>query len=178
MILAVGGKEPRIAPEAFVATSAVLIGDVALEEGASVWYQAVLDGGQGPVRIGARSNVQDGAVLTGTAEAPLTVGARVSIGHGAVLSGCRVEEGALIAIRAAVLERATVGEEAIVGAGAVVPPGGTVSPRTLVLGNPATPRRAVSDDEIAENRRRVERYAALAQSYRTGAPIPEEGGGE
>ena len=178
MILAVGGKEPRIAPEAFVATSAVLIGDVALEEGASVWYQAVLDGGQGPVRIGARSNVQDGAILTGTADAPLTVGARVSIGHGALLSGCRVEEGALIAIRAAVLEGAMVGAEAIVGAGAVVPPGGAVPPRTLVLGNPATPMRAVSDDEIAENRRRVARYSALARDYQATGQAAPEGGAE
>lgn len=104
MILAVGEKEPRIAPGAFVATSAVLIGEVTLEDGASVWYQAVLDGGQGPVWIGPRTNVQDGAVLTGTAEAPLMVGPGVSVGHAAILSGCRVEEGALIAIRAAVLE--------------------------------------------------------------------------
>src|SRR3972149_5659649 len=74
MILAVGEKEPRIAPGAFVATSAVLIGEVTLEDGASVWYQAVLDGGQGPVWIGPRTNVQDGAVLTGTAEAPRAVG--------------------------------------------------------------------------------------------------------
>jgi len=178
MILAVGGKEPRIAPEAFVATSAVLIGEVILEDGASVWYQAVLDGGQGSVRIGPRTNVQDGAVLTGTAAAPLTVGARVSIGHAAVLSGCLVEAGALIGIRAAVLEGATVGEEAIVGAGAVVPAGGEVPPRTVVLGNPAAPKRAVTEEEIAENRRRVERYAALAQSYRTAGQTAPEGGAE
>lgn len=177
MILAVGEKAPRIAPGAFVATSAVLIGEVTLEDGASVWYQAVLDGGQGAVRIGRQTNVQDGAVLTGTAEAPLAVGPRVSIGHGAVLSGCRVDEGALVAIRAAVLEGASVGAEAIVGAGAVVPPGGEVPPRTLVLGNPASPRRVVSEQEVADNRRRVERYAALAQSYRTGAD-PTAGGGD
>lgn len=176
MILAVGEKAPRIAPGAFVATSAVLIGEVTLEDGASVWYQAVLDGGQGPVRIGLQTNVQDGAVLTGTAEAPLLVGARVSIGHGAVLSGCRVEEGALIAIRAVVLDGASVGAEAIVGAGAVVPPGAEVPPRMLVLGNPASPRRVVSEEEVADNRRRVERYAALAQSYRTGADPTAVGG--
>lgn len=175
MILAVGEKEPRIAPGAFVATSAVLIGEVTLEDGASVWYQAVLDGGRGPVWIGPRTNVQDGAVLSGTAEAPLMVGADVSVGHAAILSGCRVEEGTLIAIRAAVLEGATVGAGAIVGAGAVVPPGGDVPPRTLVLGNPAAPKRAVTEEEVAENRRRVERYAALAQSYRTAAPTPGEG---
>lgn len=176
MILAVGEKAPRIAPGAFVATSAVLIGEVTLEEGASVWYQAVLDGGQGPVRIGPQTNVQDGAVLTGTAEAPLLVGPRVSIGHGALLSGCRVEEGALIAIRATVLEGASVGAGAIVGAGAVVPPGGEVPSRTLVLGNPASPTRVVSEEEVADNRRRVERYAALAQSYRTGADPAAAGG--
>ncbi len=175
MILAVGEKEPRIAPGAFVATSAVLIGEVTLEDGASVWYQAVLDGGQGPVRIGPRTNVQDGAVLTGTVETPLTVGAGVSVGHAAILSGCRVEEGALIAIRAAVLEGARVGAEAIVGAGAVVPPGGGVPPRTLVLGNPATTKRAVTEEEVAENRRRVERYAALAQGYRTATATAREG---
>ncbi|MBI2081666.1 MAG: gamma carbonic anhydrase family protein [candidate division NC10 bacterium] len=174
MILAVGGKEPRVASGAFVATSAVLIGEVTLEDGASVWYQAVLDGGQGPVRIGRQTNVQDGALLTGTAEAPLEVAARVSIGHGAILSGCRIEEGALIAIRSAVLEGATVGADAIVGAGAVVPPGGAVPARTVVLGNPATVRRALTEEEIAENRRRVERYAALARSYRSG---PEPSGG-
>ena len=175
MILAVGENEPRIAPGAFVATSAVLIGEVTLEDGASVWYQAVLDGGQGPVRIGPRTSVQDGAVLTGTVETPLTVGAGVSVGHAAILSGCRVEEGTLIAIRAAVLEGARVGAEAIVGAGAVVPPGGDIPPHTLVLGNPAAPKRAVTEEEVGENCRRVERYAALAQSYRTAAHTPGEG---
>ena len=178
MILAVGEKAPRIAPGAFVATSAVLIGEVTLEDGASVWYQAVLDGGQGAVRIGRQTNVQDGAVLAGMPEAPLSVGPRVSIGHGAILSGCRVEEGALIAIRSAVLEGATVGAEAIVGAGTVVPPGGVVPPRTLVLGNPATVRRAVTEAEVAENQRRVARYAVLAQSYRTAVQIPGEGRGD
>ena len=137
MILAVGDKEPRIAPGAFVATSAVLIGEVTLQDRASVWYQAVLDGGQGPVRIGPHTNVQDGAILTGTAEAPLTV-----------------------------------------GAGAVVPRGGDVPARTLVLGNPAAPKRAGTEEEVADNRGRVERYAALAQSYRTAAQISREGGAD
>ncbi|MGH7395508.1 MAG: gamma carbonic anhydrase family protein [Candidatus Methylomirabilales bacterium] len=98
-----------------------------------------------------------------------------SVWYQAVLSGCRVEEGALIAIRAAVLEGATAGAEAMVGAGAVVPPGGEVPPRTLVLGNPAAPKRAVTEEKVADNRSRVERYAALAQSYRTAAHTPGEG---
>jgi carbonic anhydrase/acetyltransferase-like protein (isoleucine patch superfamily) len=157
---------PRVAPDAWIAPGAVVVGNVELGAGASVWYGCVLRGDVNAIRVGARSNVQDGAVLHVTRDRFETVvGDEVTIGHRAVVHGCRVGDGALIGIGAIVLDGAEVGEGALVGAGAVVTPGEIVPPRSLVLGTPARVVRMLEDDERERQRARALDYVELAQRH-------------
>lgn len=160
------GRMPRIASDAWVAPGASVIGDVELGAGSSIWYACVLRGDVHQIRIGARSNVQDGAVLHVTRDRYSTeIGQEVTIGHRAVVHGCQVGDGALIGIGAIVLDGARVGEGALVGAGAVVVPGAEIPPRTLVVGTPARPVRLLSDEELAEQRQRTLSYVELARKH-------------
>src|SRR5438128_733702 len=110
-------KRPRVADDVFLAPTAVLIGDVTVEAGASIWFGAVLRGDFGAIVIGPGSNVQDNAVIhTGEAQ-PTVIGANVTIGHGAVLEQCAIGDGAIVSMNATVLPRAVVGGEAMVAAG-------------------------------------------------------------
>jgi len=165
-ILAFRGQMPRIGSGAWIAPGASVIGDVEIGAGASIWYGCVLRGDVHRIRIGDRSNVQDGAILHVTRDRFSTdVGQEVTIGHRAVVHGCQVGDGALIGIGAIVLDGARVGEEALVGAGAVVVPGGEVPPRTLVVGTPARVVRELDDNEIEQQRRRTLSYVELARAH-------------
>ncbi len=145
-----GGVAPRFGERVFVAPGAVVIGDVQLGDDVSVWFGAVVRGDIHHVRIGARSNLQDGVVVhVEHGEFPTLVGEEVTVGHGAVLHGCTVGRGALIGIGARVLNGAVVGERALVAAGAVVREGFEVPPHTLVAGVPATVRRELTEEELA-----------------------------
>ena len=160
------GKMPCLGQRVLVASTAVVVGDVELGDDASVWYGAVLRADLQQIRIGARSNIQDNAVVH--ADEPdfsVSVGEDVIIGHGAVLHGCRVERGALIGMHATVLNGATVGEEAVVAAGALVPPGMSVPARTLVAGVPAKVRREVSSEEIDHVQQGIRSYLAVKTRY-------------
>lgn len=157
---------PHLETGAWVAPGAVLVGDVRLGPDASVWYGCVLRGDVHAIRIGARTNVQDGSVVHVTrGRYPAEVGDEVSIGHRAVVHGCRVEDGALVGIGAVILDGAEIGEGALVGAGAVVPPGSRVASRTLVLGAPARPVRRLSDEEYEAQRERTLRYVETAREH-------------
>ena len=150
-----------------MAPGAAVVGDVTLGADVSIWYAAVLRGDVEPITVGARSNVQDGAVLHVTqGRFPCVVGDEVTIGHRAVVHGCRVGEGALIGIGAVVLDGAVVEEEALVAAGAVVAPGAVVPARTLAVGTPAKPRRRLEADEIALQRERTLTYVDTAKGHR------------
>ena len=165
-VLAFEDRMPVLEAGAWVAPGAVVVGDVTLGSDTSVWYSCVLRGDVNAIRIGSRSNVQDGAVLHVTRDRFDTiVGDEVTIGHRAVVHGCRVGDGALIGIGAIVLDGAVIGEEALVGAGAVATPGSTVPPRSLVVGTPARVVRTLDDDEIALQRERALQYVELARSH-------------
>ena len=153
----------RQAPDSWVAATAVVVGDVELAPGASVWPTAVLRGDLASIRIGANSNVQDGAVLHGDPGAPVVIAPQVTIGHRAVIHGATVEEGALVGIGAIVLNGVTVGAGAMVAAGAVVTR--DVPPGMLVAGVPARPVRSLSEEAMAEQRRHADRYAQLARTH-------------
>jgi carbonic anhydrase/acetyltransferase-like protein (isoleucine patch superfamily) len=150
-------------PDAWVADSAVLIGDVTLEAGASLWPTAVARGDVCPVRIGQGSNVQDGAVLHGDPGQPVLIGADVTVGHRAVIHGATLCDGCLIGIGAIVLNGVTVGAGALVAAGSVVTR--DVPPRALVMGAPAQQKRELSEEAAAEQRQHARRYRQLAMAH-------------
>lgn len=162
------GVWPRMGERVFLAPSAAVAGDVQVGDDASFWFHTAARGDVNRIRIGARSNVQDGTVLHVTHEThPLTIGAGVVIGHAAVLHGCTVEDGALIGIGARVLDGAVVETGAQVGAGAVVAPGTRIPAHHLALGVPARVVRPLSERERATIPEIVERYVRLKESYRT-----------
>ena len=159
-------KVPHIAADAFIADNAVIIGDVEIGSGSSVWFGVVIRGDSSKITIGERSNVQDGSMLHSDEDAPCTIGDDVTIGHGALVHGCTVEDGAQISMGAIVLSYATIGAGAIVGAGALVPEGMTVEPNTIVMGVPAKPRRAVTDEDRARTIEAARHYSALGREYK------------
>lgn len=160
------GARPRFGQRVFVAANAVLIGDVELADDANVWYGVVLRADVQKIKIGARTNVQDNAMVhVDTPAFPTVIGDDVTIGHAAVLHGCTVERDALIGMQATVLNGAVVGAGAVVAAGALVPPGMRVEPRTLVAGVPAKPRGEVSDEALDQMRRGVRVYLELKSRY-------------
>jgi carbonic anhydrase/acetyltransferase-like protein (isoleucine patch superfamily) len=155
--------EPQIHPDAWVAPTAVVIGNVQLAAGASLWPTAVARGDVCPIVIGAGSNVQDGAVLHGDPDHPVTIGADVTIGHRAVVHGATLADGCLIGIGAIVLNGVTVGAGALVAAGAVVTK--DVPPGAVVMGAPAAVKRDLSPDAIAQQRDHARRYRQLAMAH-------------
>lgn len=166
IILPYNGKRPRIAASAFIAPTAVIVGDVEIGEQASVWFGAVIRADIEPVRIGARSNVQDNCVIHTDAGAPAIIGADVSLGHGVIFHGATAYDGALIGMGATLLNRAEVGAGSILAAGALLPEGKSIPPGQLALGSPAKVARPVNDAERARLAEGIQHYVAFGQEYR------------
>lgn len=160
------GKSPRIPPSAWVHPAATVLGDVTLGDDVSVWPAAVIRGDRDAIRIGAETNVQDGAVLHCDPGLPLEIGARVTVGHRAVLHGCTIEDGALIGIGAIVLNGARVGAGSLIAAGAVVAEGQEIPPDSLVVGVPAKVLRPLNEEQRDRVRRGYATYVALKELYR------------
>jgi carbonic anhydrase/acetyltransferase-like protein (isoleucine patch superfamily) len=158
---------PTIAPSAYVAPSAAVIGNVILAEQSSVWFGAILRGDNEIIRIGVGSNVQDGAVMHTDPGFPLLVGANVSIGHQAMLHGCTVGDGSLIGIQAVVLNAAVIGRGCLVGAGAVITERKVFPDGTLILGAPAKVVRELSAEERGKIVEIAANYAARGAHYRS-----------
>ena len=168
MVHSFEGERPDIARAAFVAGSAEVLGRVTLGEGASVWYGAVLRGDIEAIRVGAGSNVQDGAVLHVDAGSPCVLGDYVTVGHGAIVHACAVGDRCLVGMGAVILDRAVIGEDSIVGAGALVTQGKAFPPRSMILGSPAKLVRPLSDEEVAGLRAHAEAYVELARRAASG----------
>jgi carbonic anhydrase/acetyltransferase-like protein (isoleucine patch superfamily) len=141
MILPFGGRSPRIAASVFVAPTATIIGDVSIGEDSSVWFGAVLRGDTGRIEIGARTSVQDNAVIHTSEHRPTIIGEDVTVGHGAVLEGCTIERGALVGMNAVVLHDAVIGAESLIAAGSVVTDGTKIPPRSVAAGAPCQVRK-------------------------------------
>lgn len=163
----IADKRPQVAPSAFVAREAMLVGDVQVGEHASIWFGAVARGDNEPVRIGARSNVQEGAVLHADPGFALTIGEDVTVGHQAMLHGCTIGAGSLIGIQAVVLNGAVIGAGSLVGAGAVVTERKEFPPRSLILGAPAKVVRELSDADVANLLQSAAGYVRKAAHYCT-----------
>jgi carbonic anhydrase/acetyltransferase-like protein (isoleucine patch superfamily) len=161
------GVWPRIHDGAWIAPGAVVVGDVEIGPESSLWYASVVRADVHAIRIGSRSNLQDGCVLHVTRDRfACVVGDEVTVGHRAVVHGCRVGDGALIGIGAIVLDGAEVGAGALIGAGSVVTPGTRIPERWLAVGIPARPVRELGADEIAEQRARALAYVDTARRHR------------
>lgn len=150
----------------FVAPNAAVIGRVTLGTDANIWFGAVVRGDGNTIRIGARSNVQDTAVIHIDGDAPVDIADDVTIGHGAVVHGCKVGRYSLIGIGATVLSHAVIGEYCIVGAGALITERKEFPDRSLIIGAPARVAREVSDDELEALRNSAAHYAELGREYR------------
>ena len=158
--------EPQVAPSAYIAPSADLIGRVAISENACVLFSAVLRGDTEQITLGEGSNIQDGVVVHADPGFPATIGAGVSVGHNATLHGCTIADNVLIGMGATVLNGASIGEGSLVAAGSVVLEGKVIPPRSLVAGIPASVKRELSDEEYQGVVENAEHYVALAQKYR------------
>ncbi|MQY10601.1 Protein YrdA [Streptomyces sp. RB5] len=165
LIKAVGGREPKTDPNAFVAPTAVLLGDVRLAAGSSVWYHAVLRAEFETIELGADSNIQDNCTVHVDPGFPVTVGERVTVGHNVVLHGCTLEDDVLVGMGATVLNGARIGAGSLVAAQALVPQGMRVPPGSLVAGVPAKVKRPLTDEELAGIRFNAEGYTALARMH-------------
>lgn len=147
-------KEPLLDPETFIAQGAAVIGRVVLKKGASVWFNAVLRADIADIVIGEYSNVQDNSVIHVDYDVPALVGNYVTIGHGAILHACKIGNNTLIGMGAVILDRAIIGNNCLVAAGSLVPPGKTFPDSSLILGNPATVVRTLTEaekDQIVKN---------------------------
>ncbi|HET8621986.1 MAG TPA: gamma carbonic anhydrase family protein [Gemmatimonadales bacterium] len=157
-----------IHPSAFIAPTAVVLGDVSIGADASVWYHAVLRGDIAPIRIGSETNIQDGSVIHVDTDVPCTVGRRVGVGHRVILHGCVIEDECLIGMGSVLLNHVRVGTGSVIAAGAVIPEGVTIPPGSLVIGVPGRVVRTVDD---ALRRRIAEtwsHYVEVAQAHRAG----------
>ncbi|MEV7795216.1 gamma carbonic anhydrase family protein [Streptomyces sp. NPDC087512] len=166
LIKGIGGKEPAVDAETFVAPTASVVGDVTLRAGASVWYGAVLRGDVERITVGAGSNVQDNCTLHADPGFPVTVGERVSIGHNAVVHGATVEDDCLIGMGATVLNGAVIGAGSLVAAQALVPQGMRVPPGSLVAGVPAKVRRELTEEERQGITLNGTMYTELSKAHR------------
>lgn len=160
-----GETQPRLAETAWVAPGALVLGDVVMNKGASIWLNAVVRGDNEPIIIGARSNIQDGSVLHSDPGSPLTIGEGVTVGHNVTLHGCTIGDNALIGIGSIILNRAVIGRDSIVGAGSLVPEGKTYPDGVLILGSPARVVRELTPEQVAGVRRSADHYVANAQRF-------------
>ena len=150
----------------YIAPNATLIGDVILEDRASVWFNVVIRGDNDTIAIGAGSNIQDGSVLHTDAGVKLTLGPSVSVGHLVMLHGCTIGEGSLIGIKAVILNHAVIGRECLIGANTLIPEGKVIPDRSLVLGSPGKVVRTLSDEEVAGLYQIANHYVENAEHYR------------
>jgi carbonic anhydrase/acetyltransferase-like protein (isoleucine patch superfamily) len=160
-----GTQQPTIAPDAYIAPGAVVIGDVHLAAESSVWFGAVLRGDIERITVGRGTNVQDGTVMHTDAANPCTLGDYVTVGHMATLHGCAVGAHSLIGIGATLLNGSAVGEHCIVGAHSLLTPGKRFPDGVLIMGTPGKVIRELTDSELSQLQANAERYIVRARRY-------------
>jgi carbonic anhydrase/acetyltransferase-like protein (isoleucine patch superfamily) len=171
-LISFGGKAPRVDPAAFVAPGAVLIGDIEIAAEASIWYNCVLRGDVNHIRIGARSNLQDGSVIHvdsprpgNEAGLPTIIGEDVLIGHMAMVHGCILHDRAFVGLGAIVMDGCEIESTGMLAAGALLAPGRRIPAGQLWAGRPAKYVRDLSEEEVAGQQAGVAHYVALARLH-------------
>jgi len=167
-LYAIDGQQPQLGADAWVAPSADVIGDARLGNWASVWFGAVIRADNTPIVVGARTNIQEGAMLHSDPGAPLTIGEGCTIGHHAILHGCTIGADVLVGMGATILNGAVIGDGCLVGAGALVTEGKVFPPDTLIVGSPARAVRTLPPEGRAGLRMSAEHYVARARRFATG----------
>lgn len=172
------GVRPALANDAFIAPNATVLGDVHLGEASSVWFGTVLRGDVFPIRIGARTNIQDNSVVHVTGgKAATTVGDDVTVGHMVLLHGCTIGSRTLIGMGTIVLDGAVIGDECLIAAGSLIAPRTVIPPRSFVLGRPAKVLRPIKDEELAGVLEASRLYVQYAANFRASLrPIATPGG--
>lgn len=165
MVMDFRGKQPDVDRAAFIADSAVIIGDVVMEEGASVYFGAVIRGDSGPIRIGRGSNIQDNCVLHCDAGGSLRIGEHVTVGHGAIVHGCTIGDGCMIGMGAVILNNAVIGDHCMVGAGALITSGKEFPAGSLIMGSPAKTVMPVTSEHLDMMKHGAQEYADFSQAY-------------
>jgi len=167
MIRKARGKTPEIHENVFIAENAAIIGDVEIQQGASIWYQVTIRGDVMPIRIGRETNIQDNTVIHGTyQEHGCTIGDRVTIGHSVVLHGCEIKAGSLIGMGSIVMDGAVIGEHCLVAAGSLVTEGKKFPANSLIVGRPAVVRRSLTEEEIQNLEKSADQYLMYTSWYK------------
>ncbi|WP_279282437.1 gamma carbonic anhydrase family protein [Enterococcus gallinarum] len=152
----------------FIAPNATVVGDVTIGSEATVWFQAVLRGDANYIRVGERTNIQDGTIIHVDHDAPTIIAEDVTVGHQCMLHGCKIEKGALIGMSSIVLNHAVIGENSLIGAGSLVTQGTIIPPNVLAFGRPAKVIRPLTEEEIAKNKANIAHYVSLGKDYLQG----------
>lgn len=166
MILEYKGKKPKIPKTAFIADSAVIIGDVEIGDESSVWFNAVIRGDQNKIIIGSRTSLQDNVVIHVDNVHNVLIGDNVSVGHGVVLHGCKIGNNVIVGMNSTVLNNSKIGTDSIVGANALVSEGKSFPEKSLILGIPGKVKRELEADEIESISKNAEEYLELTREYR------------
>ena len=160
------GKRPTLADDVWIAPSADVIGDARLGQGASVWFGAVIRADNTPILVGARTNIQEGAMLHSDPGAPLSVGEGCMIGHHAILHGCTIGDNVLVGMGATILNNAVIGDDCLIGANALVTEGKVFPAGSLIVGAPARAVRTLTDEQLAGLKLSAAVYVEKAKRYR------------
>lgn len=152
----------------FIAKNAVVIGDVILGKDVTVWYNSVIRGDANFIKIGDRTNIQDGTIIHVDHDAPTEIGKDITVGHQCMLHGCKIEDGALIGMSSIVLNHAVIGKNSLIGAGSLVTEGTVIPPNVLVFGRPARVIRPLTPEEIEANRQNIIHYCEMGQAHQQG----------
>jgi len=166
---------PKVAPSAFIAPTAVVVGRVTIGAESSLWHCAAIRGDTSPITIGEKSNIQDCSACHADPDFPLTVGNRVSVGHNVVLHGCTIEDDVLIGMSSTIMNGAVVGSGSIVGAGALVTQGTKIPPNSLVVGAPAKVVRETTEEERKGIERNWQVYAGRISMHAAAVRVDREG---
>ncbi|WP_106496351.1 gamma carbonic anhydrase family protein [Lentibacillus sp. Marseille-P4043] len=166
MIYRFNEHEPDIHDTVFIADGARVIGDVTIGAESSIWFNVVLRGDEGPIRIGERCNIQENSMCHLYEQFPLTLEDEVSVGHNAIVHGCTLRKGVLVGMGATVLDGAEIGEYSIIGANSLIPSGKKIPPRSLVIGSPGKVVRTLTDKDMEMIEETITTYANKGQAFR------------